>query len=222
MTKRMDPSERKIAARDDLTPKPRKKRGANATPEGKAKRQAALAASGAVMSNNGNTALIEKQNPDRPLTEKQRLFVSEWAKGETILSASYRAGYADAGTMAYRMAKDPAILKLYNAEKALYAESCQINRKQVMEGLIEAIDMAKLLGEPASMIAGWREVGKMCGFYEPVKRTIDINIQGDVTVKRLERMSDADLLKLIKNDDIADVVFEQVAADEAEAEGEDE
>lgn len=213
MTKRKDPADLKIRARDDLTPKPRKKRGASATEEGKAKRIAALRASAPDTS--ADLATLQTANPNRPLTEKQRLFVTEWAKGETILSAARRAGYADEGAMAYRMSRDPAILKIYNVEKALYAESCQITRKQVIEGLLEGIDMAKLMAEPASMISGWREVGKMCGFYEPVKRKIDINISGDVTVKRLERLSDSDLLKMIKGE-VEDVAFEDVAEEDDE------
>ena len=207
MTKRMDPADRKIRARDDLTPKPRRKAKQKTSPEGQAKRIAALRKT---PTNSGNIAIIETQNPDRPLTEKQKLFVKEWAGGESILSASYRAGYADSGTMGYRLAKDPAILKLYNLEKALYAESCQMTRKKVMEGFLEAADMARTLADPTALTGAWREIGKMAGFYEPVKRSIDINISGDVTMKRLESMNDADLLKLIKGE-VEDVAFEMVS-----------
>lgn len=203
MTARKKPEDLKIRARDDMTVKPRKKRGANATPEGKAARIKKLRAT-SVGTTTAKTAALA--NPDRPLTEKQKLFVQLWAQGESVLSASYRAGYADSGTMAYRMVKDPAILKVYNLEKALYEDSCQMTRKRVMEGLIEGIEMAKLVSEPASIISGWREVGKMCGYYEPVKRTIDINIKGDVTIKHLEKMGDAELLKLIKGE-VTDVEF---------------
>ena len=49
------------------------------------------------------------------------------------------------------------------------------------------------------MIAGWREVRKMCGYYEPVKKQIDVNITGNVVMERLNRLSDADLLKLIED-----------------------
>lgn len=216
MTKRKDPSELKIRARDDLTPKPRTKRGANKSPEARAARLEKIKTM-PHHSNNGTVALIEQQDPDRPVTEKQMLFVKAWASGETILSASYRAGYADAGSMAYRLARDPAILKIYNREKALYEESCQMTRKRVMEGLLEGVEMAKLVSEPASVISGWREIGKMCGYYEPIKRTVDINIRGDVTMKHLDRLSDADLLKMIKGE-VTDVAFNEVAAEE-EGEG---
>jgi hypothetical protein len=46
------------------------------------------------------------------------------------------------------------------------------------------------------MIAGWREVGKMCGFYEPKKVDIKVSMQGQVLLQRLNSMSDKELLSL--------------------------
>lgn len=211
MTKRKDPSELSDRARAklDTTPKPRTKRGKNATEKGKAERVAKLRE----IPTNNSTAVIETYNPDRPLTEKMKLFAKFWAEGETILSASYRAGYADAGSMAYKLSRDPAILKIYNAEKALYEESCQMTRKKVMEGFLDAAEMAKIQADPTALTGAWREVGKMCGYYEPVKRTLNINLKGDITVKKLERASDEDLLKLIKGE-IEDVAFTEVEAED--------
>jgi hypothetical protein len=62
-----------------------------------------------------------------------------------------------------------------------------------------AEEMAKVQADPTAMIAGLREVGKMCGYYEPVKKQIDVNITGNVVMERLNRLSDADLLKLIED-----------------------
>lgn len=194
-------------------PSTRKKTGVNKAPTGIALRVQKLQAKSP---QNGNYKL-QAPNPDKPLTEKQREFVRHWAMGETILSAANRAGYADGGTMCYRMAKDPAILKFYNREKALYEESCAMSRKKVMDMLLEAYDVAKLVTEPASMVSAAREIGRMCGYYEPVKRTIDINVKGNVTVKQLERASDEDLLKLIKGEASGVDFLEQVVAEEIES-----
>ena len=71
-------------------------------------------------------AAVALRKDDRRLTEMQMMFVRHWAAGETVLSASSRAGYADGGTYAYRLAKDPAVIKIYEREKKLYAESCQM------------------------------------------------------------------------------------------------
>lgn len=145
--------------------------------------------------NYANAPLVDE---NKPLTQMQKDFVREWAKGESILSASARAGYHDSGTYAYRMVRMPNILRLYNEEKAKYEEAAGMTRKKVMDGLMEGIEMAKLLGEPASVISGWREVGKMCGYYEPVRRKLDITVNGNVVMERMNRLSDAELLKMIE------------------------
>lgn len=173
------------------------KRGTNATEESKAARVAALRASAP---NTGDLTGTAEANPDRPLTTRMKEFVKLWAQGETILSAAIRAGYNDGGTYAYRLAKDPAILKIYHREKEAYAAAVGMTRQKVMEGLLEAVEMAKIQADPTAMIAGWREVGKMCGYYEPVKKQIDVNITGNVVMQRLNKLSDAELLKLIETE----------------------
>lgn len=135
---------------------------------------------------------------DKPLTTQQRLFVQHWAKGETIPNAMARAGYNDQPSYGYRMAKMPNILALYNEEKAKYEEAAQMTRQRVMDGLLEAVEMAKLMAEPATMVSGWREIGKMCGYFEPKKVDINVNVTGNVIHQRLNQLSDAELLKIIQ------------------------
>lgn len=167
-----------------------------------------------------NTALIPADeiadtiDPNKPLTEKAKLFVKFWAQGETIANASARAGYGDGATYAYRLARYPQAIALYNEEKRLYEESCQMTRKKVMEGLLEGIDMAKMMAEPSTVIQGWKTIGQMCGYFEPVKRRVDINLTGNVTVDRLTKLSDAELLRVIEQGVAADL---QQLADESDA-----
>jgi hypothetical protein len=52
-----------------------------------------------------------------------------------------------------------------------------------------------------SMISGWREIARMCGYFEPTKHRIEVDIQGKVIVQRLQGMSDADLLRLAEGED---------------------
>lgn len=141
----------------------------------------------------------ETIDPNKPLTEKQKLFIRLVASGETIISATERAGYQNSPTYGYRLIKQPNARALLDQEKAKYEASVQMTRKKVMDGLLESIEMAKLAGEPASMIAGWREVGKMCGYYEPVTRKLDITVNGNVVMDRINRLSDQELLDLIQS-----------------------
>ncbi len=135
--------------------------------------------------------------PDKPLTEMQRTFVKFWAEGESITSAMQRAGYNEQPSYGYRMAKMPNILAEYRRIKAKFEEAAQMSRKKVMDMLVESYDMAKLMAEPASMVSAAREIGKMCGYYEPVKTKIEMTVNGQVVHKHMESMSDEDLVKFI-------------------------
>lgn len=145
-----------------------------------------------------NMAGAARVSPDKPLTEQQRAFAEHWARGETIATAMLRAGYGAGDSLGYRMAKMPNILRVYHAEKAKYEEAAQMTRKKVMDGLLEGIDMCKLTSDGPGIINGWKTVGQMCGYFEPVKRRLDINVSGSIQMDRLNRMSDADLLRVIQ------------------------
>lgn len=132
-------------------------------------------------------------SPDKPITAAQLVFVKGWAAGETVTTAAARAGYQDS-RYAYRMSVQPNILKLYHEEKRKYEEAAGMTRKKVMDMLLEAYQGAKMVNEPASMVSAAREIGKMCGYYEPTKIKIDVNHTGNVS---FQRMSDAELLQLI-------------------------
>ena len=134
---------------------------------------------------------------DKPLTTQQREFVKHWAAGDSIPNAMARAGYNDQPSYGYRMAKMPNILALYNEEKRLYEEASQMTRKRVMDMLVDAYDMAKLMSEPASMVSAAREVGKMCGYFT-VQHKVEVSVPGNVLIDRMNRLSDEELLRLIE------------------------
>lgn len=50
------------------------------------------------------------------------------------------------------------------------------------------------------MVSGWREIGKMCGFYEPTKTKVEVSVNGRVMVERINAMSDEELLRLAEGD----------------------
>lgn len=171
---------------------------ARSTTNGRAKareRSVAVARQGVNTSTKAGAALVDA---DKPLTDQQRLFVKFWAQGESPLSASVKAGYSDGGTFAYRMIYMPNILKAYQAEKDAYERDSGMNRKRVIDGFLEAVEMAKTMAEPSTMVAGWREIGKMCGYYEPVQVKHTVTHEGKVLLDRLENLSDDELFELIQ------------------------
>lgn len=153
-------------------------------------------ARGRETSNMSAAEMAEVIDPNKPLTEKQRKFAENWAKGDSISNAALRAGFAH-DAAGYTEAKKPHVLALKARLSAEYAEAAQMTRERVMEGLLEAVEMAKLMSEPATMVSGWREVGKMCGYYAPVEHRVKVDVSGNIVLDRLNSMSDAELLKVI-------------------------
>jgi hypothetical protein len=137
---------------------------------------------------------------DKPLTVQQKLFTKYWAEGDTIPNAMHRAGYNDQPSYGYRMAKMPNVLALKAKYQKEFEEASKMTKKRVIDMQLEAYEAAKQLSEPASMVSAAREIGKLCGYYEPTKVSIDVNVSGG-TLDKLSRLSDEDLLKMIEQGD---------------------
>lgn len=151
---------------------------------------------------------IESDDPS-PLTQNQLAFVRFVAEDGLSGSAAVRAaGYAlkDPGAQAYDLMRQPKIIAAIAKVREDYQKASMVNKKRVIDGFLEAIEMAKLTSEPMTMVAGWREVGKMLGFYEPTKHKIDINVKGQVVLSKLEALSDDALLRIATGDGEGDVI----------------
>lgn len=158
---------------------------------------------------------ITDPNRDIAWTKQQKLFVKEWAAGNSIMSAATRAGYTDRGGYAYSvLVKHPDVIAVYQAEKAKYEKQANMSRQKVMDMLQEAYDMAKLMADPQAMVAAAREIGKMCGYYAPTTKTI--KIEGNMVLDKMNRLSDAELLELVNgaNDQITAAVAEVIAEED--------
>lgn len=81
-------------------------------------------------------------------------------------------------------------------------QATNMSRQQVMKGILEAIDMAKDQRQPNSMITGWKEIGRMCGFYEPERREITVSVDGKQMLEDLKTVSREKLLELANQQDI--------------------
>ena len=88
-----------------------------------------------------------------------------------------------------------------------YAAASRVSKKRVVDGMLEAIEAAKLKADPAVMVAGWKEIGRLCGHYEPTKTQIEVSVNGQVMLQKMTAMSDEELLRLASEDAVdADVI----------------
>lgn len=143
----------------------------------------------------------KNQCEELPITEQQRQFITFLVHDKMPQTAAARlAGYAQPGTAAHGLLLNPRVKKAIAVEREEYAKASGLTRKKVIDGFIEAIDMARIKADPIAMISGWREIGKMCGFYEPQKVDMTVSVSGQVLLKRLQTLSDEELLKMVESD----------------------
>jgi hypothetical protein len=151
--------------------------------------------------NGGTGAIKGTQNPDGALTAKQRKFVHLLVHEQMSQTAAARlAGYesSTASNAAANLMRNPKVMALIADEREAYAIASGITKKKIVDGFLEAIEMAKMKAEPLTMVAGWREIGKMCGHYEPTRSEIRVSVNGQVMLHKLQNMSDEELLKQVE------------------------
>jgi phage terminase small subunit len=108
------------------------------------------------------------------------------------------AGYANPDTQGYAIVKSPKVQEAIRYLHKKHEKAADMTRKKVMDGMLEAIDMARVQADSGNMIAGWREIAKMCGYYAPEVKKIDINISAKRVIDKMETLSDDDLMKLVE------------------------
>src|SRR6478752_1238715 len=141
------------------------------------------------------------QNPDAPLTERQLQFCKFFVEERMTQTAAARAaGFAQAATAAYELMKSPKIQRQIDQLQAEYRAASLVSKRDVIEGFKEGINMAKLKGEGLTVIAGWREIGKMCGLYEASKTKIEVSVGGKVLLERMNGLSDEELIRMAEGD----------------------
>jgi len=134
------------------------------------------------------------------LTQKQRQFALFVSEGKSAQLAAKLAGYVSVKTTPQKMIRNPVIVKAIQHLQKRYENSIVASRKQVLEGFLEAIEQAKVLSDPAVQIAGWREIGRMCGYYAPEVKEVNVNVTAKRVINQLETLSDEALLEMIERD----------------------
>jgi hypothetical protein len=82
-----------------------------------------------------------------------------------------------------------------------------ITKEDVVVGVREAIDRAKIIAEPATEIRGWEVISKLLGYDSPQK--IDINVRETISVvqQQVRSLPDAQLIEMLGAESIIDGQF---------------
>lgn len=132
------------------------------------------------------------------LTDRQARFVANFLVTGNGTKAAIDAGFSpvSARVTAHRLLTKAAVRAAIAARQGVDVKRLEIERQDVIQGLLEGVAQAKSQANPAAMIAGWREIGKMLGFFAPQEHHVELRGSGH-DMRRLSAMSNADLEALI-------------------------
>lgn len=135
-------------------------------------------------------------NAPSKLKPRQQRFVDEFVLCGNAAEAARRAGYSEktARTVASEILTYPDIQEAVRAARAKNAADWDVTRQSVIGGILEAIEMARQMADPAAMLTGYRDLARMCGFNEPeVARVAVVDTSSSALVTKLAAMTDAEL-----------------------------
>lgn len=130
------------------------------------------------------------------LTEKQSIYVDNIMEGKSKSDAARAAGSLPTNSNAIE--RSQAVQEALKAARSELEDISTIRRIDVLEGIMEAIDMGRTLAEPSTMIAGWKEIAKIMGYYAPETKRIELSTDQANVQKKLEMMSDQELLEMLQ------------------------
>lgn len=141
------------------------------------------------------------------MTAKQARFIGEYLVDANGTQAAIRAGYGAAGARvaAHRLLTNVAISSAIEARQSADAARLFIDRENVLKGLLEAVEMAREQQNPAGMVAGLREVGRLMGFYAPERVKMALEPGAVQEMRRLETLSDQELLAMVGGGGVHDL-----------------
>lgn len=149
------------------------------------------------------------RNRSSVLTDTQEKYVDARASGLTQKDSMLAAGMKPNNGTANALEKNPKVAELLKAEHRKNAYMLGLTRDKVLQGMLDAIDDAKVLSDPMTQIVGWREIAKICGFYAPEVKKVEISGTGKQIVDRMRQLSDEELLAIAEAE-IIDGEFTEV------------
>jgi phage terminase small subunit len=134
------------------------------------------------------------------MTPRQHRFVREYLVDRNGAGAAVRAGYSrrTARQIAHELlAKAPVAAAVADSEARIAADT-EISRQRVIAGLREAVDHARERQDAMAMIRAWAEIGKLMGYYAPVRSQVELSTAHGALRTAYEAMSDAELIEVIE------------------------
>jgi hypothetical protein len=165
---------------------------------------------------NHEAQLPERKAGHKSLTPQRIDFLQARELGMPVTRACEFAGVARE-TMSQWLKVAREHPEFVAEERRIQEANCRetnMTRTRVQNMILEAIEFAKLIGDPNAMIRGAAEINKMCGFYAPEKHILELGDNASRFRNRLEALPEDELLRIMDEDDALDVDFVELDENE--------
>ena len=142
---------------------------------------------------------MAKRTKKSVLTESQEAFVEGVLDGKSRGQAALDAGYSSPSASS-TIAKSEAVQVALSERRAELSSATQITRAGVLNGILDAIEMARVMADPTAMLAGYRDISKMMGYNAPEVKKVEISDTSNTLARKIKSMSDEDLLNVIEGE----------------------
>lgn len=147
------------------------------------------------------------------LNEKQILLAETMQLGMSMTQAAKHVGIGM--TTAKRWVKLPEFIQYAEQLSEEARAQYRVSRDDVIAGFKRAIDDAILVSDPGNQINGWREIGRMLGYYAPEEKKLVLTADQTATRKMLEQKTDEELLQMATNATLIEGEWEEVEDEDA-------
>jgi hypothetical protein len=91
--------------------------------------------------------------------------------------------------------KEPRIAAALAQRMEHVQQRAMVTREDIIMGIKEAVEQARVLGDPRTAIYGWVELNRMLGYDQPTKIRMELSGDAAEMMHQIRLMSDAELLK---------------------------
>ena len=128
------------------------------------------------------------------IEQKHKVFADAILEGQSEASAARVAGYHP--STARNVMRQEEVQEYIAEGRREVGDISTIKRLDILNIFIEAIDMARTLADPAQMINGAKEAGKMLGYYEPETIKLEVTGSHQALAAKFKALTDSELLEI--------------------------
>lgn len=138
------------------------------------------------------------RKPPEELNDRESRFCEHLVEGMTTKAAWRGAGFPKNPTHSEvdALLQKPEIQRYLTRLRHNAARRADLNADFIILGFLDAINDAKMAGDPRTMVQGYSEIGKMLGFYAPKKAEIELGAKTQDLLSKMANMSTQELAKL--------------------------